>query len=74
VRAAGASPTSAQLPRTTSARESPAQARNQGLTLTTLMPEGPKVLRRPADGLAYAWAIAERHGLTYERLVERIAE
>jgi type I restriction enzyme M protein len=43
VRAAGASPTSAQLPRTTSARESPAQARNQGLTLTTLMPEGPEI-------------------------------
>jgi hypothetical protein len=31
-----------------------------------------QVVRRPADGRAYAWALADRYGLSYEKLRERI--
>ena len=46
--------------------------------MSTVVPDDPatrtyKVVRKPADGLAYAMALAERHGLTYEQVAERIA-
>jgi DNA mismatch repair protein MutS len=45
--------------------------------MSTIVRENPagrtyKVVRKPADGLAYALAIADRHGLTYERLRQRL--
>ncbi len=46
--------------------------------VSTVIPENPgqrtyKIVRQPANGLAYALVIAEKHQLTYEKIRERIS-
>jgi DNA mismatch repair protein MutS len=45
--------------------------------VSTVDPENPalrtfKIVRKPADGMAYAFSLAKKHRLTYEQIMERI--